>query len=306
MERTLLVAIDGSVNSSNSLDYIATLFRSEPKLSLHLISIAASDSGGKEWMHDVDPYRAQSSGVSQRSLTATRYLRAAEDRLLRCGFAKEQITTFNRSAGSVATAIRNEAERGKYDGLVVGRRGLGAMGNMLFGSVSGDLVRKCGSVPLWIVDGKVSARNVLLAVQLHPSSLLAADHLAFMLKNQSDITINLYFSGSMFGLQPASPEKDFQKQWDAAWCGRYLDLDNYLFGAHAQVLAEGGVSRQRIRQLPMRRQLGGGDLLRQAREHNCGTIIAGHHTGQGGGKPLRGLADRALKQAQNVAIWLVG
>lgn len=307
MERTILVAIDGSVYSSNSLDYLARLFGSDRGLSIHLLSVVSSGGAGKEWMHDVDPLRAQAPGADKRTLAARRHLKEAEDRLIRSGFAKERIETRVRTATSVSSAIREEAERGNYDSVLIGRRGLGTMGNMFFGSTSSDLIEKCHRVPLWIVDGNVNASRFLLAVHSHPASLMAADHLAFMLKEHPGAEICLYHSNSVFGKQAQAKAEDFHAQWGKAWCDQYLDLDNFLFYAHAQLMVDNGIARHRIRQLPAQMHLDvSSDLLRQAKQYNCGTIVIGRRRRDLAKGQLKGVSEKTVKQAENIAVWLAG
>lgn len=307
MERTILVAIDGSVYSSNSLDYLAGLFAGDRTINIHLLNVASSGGADKEWMYDVDPLRGQASGSDKRSAIGHRYLKEAEERLLRHGFVKEQIQTRVKNASSICNAIREEAERGKYDAVLIGRRGLGAVGNMFFGSTSADLIEKCHRSPLWIVDGTVSPSRFLLAVHCHPSSLMAADHLAFMLKQHSRAEILLYHSNSVFGKQAPVRAEEFHGQWGKAWCDQYLDLDNFLFYAHSQLLVDNGFPRHRIRQLPTQMHLDvSSDLIKQAKQHNCGTIVIGRRRRDLTRGQLKGVSDKTVKQAQNVAVWLAG
>lgn len=307
MSRTILVAIDGSVYSSNSLDYLAKLFAADRTLNIHLVHVVSSGGADKDWMYDVDPLRGQVGGSDKRSILARKYLNEAQERLLRHGFGPEQIQARSKTASSICNAIREEAERGNYDAILIGRRGLGTMGNMFFGSTSTDLIEKCHRSPLWIVDGTISATRFLLAVHSHPSSLMAADHLAFMLKEHPNAEIFLYHSNSVFGTQkPARPE-DFHAQWGKTWCDQYLDLDNFLFYAHAQLLADNGFSRFRITQLPTQMHLDvSSDLLKQARQHSCGTIVIGRRRRDLSRGQLKGVSDKTVKQAQNVAVWLAG
>ena len=88
MERTILVAIDGSVYSSNSLDYLAQLFGADRGLSIHLLSVVAGGGADKDWMYDVDPLRAQTPGSEKHAALARRRLKEAEERLTRNGFCQ--------------------------------------------------------------------------------------------------------------------------------------------------------------------------------------------------------------------------
>jgi nucleotide-binding universal stress UspA family protein len=307
MEKTILVAVDGSVYSGNSLEYLTKLFGPDRNLSLHLLSVVSSGSGGKDWMFDVDPLRSQSPESEKKTSVARRHLKEAEHRLIRSGFAPERIATKVKIATSTSSAIREEAEHGQYDSIVIGRRGLGSMGTMFFGSTSGELIEKCHKVPLWIIDGSVSAERFLLAVHSHPSSLMAADHLAYILKEHPNAEICLYHSNSVFGTQQPAKTEDFYAQWGKEWCDKYLDLENFLFYAHAQLLVEGGIPRSRITQLPTQMHLDvGSDLLRQAKQHRCGTIVIGRRRRDLAKGQLRGVSDKTLHQAQNIAVWLAG
>lgn len=307
MEKNILVAVDGSVYSGNSLDYLAKLFSADRTLTIHLLSVVSAGGGGKEWMFEVDPLRTQAPGSDKRTQLARKHLKDAEERLIRNGFARERVTAQLKTASSICGAICDEAKRGQHDSVLLGRRGLGTMGNMFFGSTSTDLIEKCHHAPLWIVDGPVASSRFLLAVQSQPASLMAADHLAFMLKDHPNAEICLYHSNSVFGSQQPARAEDFHAQWGKAWCDQYLDLENFLFYAHAQLLADHGIPRRRITQLPAQMHLDvSADLLRQAKQYNCGTIVIGRRRRDLVKGQLRGVSDKTLKQAQNIAIWLAG
>ena len=307
MEKTILVAIDGSVFSGASLDYLAKLFGSDHSLSIHLLSVVSSGGGDKDWMFDVDPHRTHSPESEKKAHLARKHLKDAENRLVHNGFTRERIESRVKIASNISSAIREEAERGHYDSVLLGRRGLGTVGNMFFGSTSGELIEKCHTIPLWIVDGTVNASRFLLAVHSHPSSLMAADHLAYMLKNHPGVEICLYHSNSVFGTQQPAKAEDFHAQWGKAWCDQYLDLENFLFYAHAQLLADSGIPRRSITQLPAQMHIDiSSDLLRQAKQHNCGTIVIGRRRRDLTKGQLKGVSDKTLKQAQNIAVWLAG
>lgn len=309
MEKKILAAVDGSVFSSNSLDYLIRLFENNPEIHIHLVSIVSAGSSDQNWMLDVDPLRKNTPMVERRTALATKYLRDARSRLLRNGFNDEQITfAAEASTGSIAKALHHQAVSGMYDALLIGRRGVGKVGEMFFGSVSAELIETCHQVPLWIIDGEVTSTSFLLAVHPVPQSLLAADHLAFFTGSSPNAQINLYHSNPLFGWSPeGSPREHFHDRWGREWCDEYLDLENYLFGAHATILMHAGVSKNKIRQLKVHKNLDASqDLLKQAKKHNCGTIVIGRR-GPGESKGLLGgVSERTMKSAQNVAVWLVG
>lgn len=308
MKKKVLVAIDGSVYSSNSVDYLIRLFKNDPDFSLQLLSVVSAGSTDQNWMLDVDPLRGDTPAVELRKAKARRYLEDARDRLLRNGFTEEQVEfTVESYTSSIATSIHHHANQGIYDGLLIGRRGVGRVGEMFMGSVSADLITKCHEVPLWIIDGEVTSTRFLLSVHATPESLLAADHLAFIMQHNPKMQIFLYHSSSVFGsTQPAEPHQ-FHEQWGEDWCNEHLDLENHLYRAHARILVDNGVDEKQISEIPPHRDLEAShDLLRQAKKHGCGTIVIGRRGRQVDKGLLGGVSDRTMKQAQNMAIWLVG
>ena len=308
MEKKILVAIDGSVYSLNSIDYLIRLFNDDPRISLHLYAVVSEAGGGQNWMYDVDPYRQHTPVAERRRITAEKFLRDAKARLLRNGFSEDNVTFgADITSASPATAIHHESNKGIYDALVIGRRGLGKVGDLFFGSVSAFLVDRCHDLPLWIVDGEVTINRFLLSVHCKPQSLKAADHLGFIAASHPDSEILLYHSTVLFGSDQTIEPGDFHKIWGKEWCDKYLDPENYMFYAHAQILKDNGVDAKRIKQLPMHWNLEvSRDLIRQAKTHKCGTIVIGRRARESSKSILGGVSDRTLTQAQNLCLWLVG
>ncbi len=308
MNKKLLVAIDGSAYSSNSLDYLIRLFNNDQSISFHLFSVVSASSGDQNWMYEVDPLRKHSPATERKRITAERYLRDAKARLIRNGFDENEITfSAETTSAQIATSIHHEANRGIYDALVIGRRGIGKVGEMLLGSVSAHLVDTCHEVPLWIIDGEITSSRFLLAVHTMPKSLLAADHLGYIVQAYPEAEVMLYHSRILFRREPKVSLEELHQQWSKEWCDKYLDPDNYLFYAHSQVLKDNGVHKKCITQLPMRTELDASrDLIKQAKKHKCGTIVVGRRP-RGSEKGIfGGVSDRTLGQAQNLALWLVG
>jgi len=308
MKRKVLVAIDGSVYSLNSIDYLIRLFRDDPTMSIHLFAVVAEGGKGQNWMYEVDPLRERSPLSERRRITAEKYLRDAKARLVRNGFSDERVTfAVEITSAQSTTAIHFEANKGVYDALVIGRRGMGKVGELFFGSVSSFLVDRCHDLPIWIVDGEVTSEHFLLAVHCKPESLLAADHLAFIAKSLPDSQIYLYHSKVVFGSDQEAVPEEFHAIWGKEWCDQYLDPENYLFFAHAQILKDNGISAKRIIQMPMERNLYvSRDLIRQARNNKIGTIVMGRRSKEAAKGLLGGVSDSTLSQAQNLALWLVG
>lgn len=307
METKILAAVDGSPYSSNSLDYLIHLFQQNQNIYVHLFSVTTSDNE-QNWMMDVDPLREYSPAVEKRIIRARKFLKEAKAKLLRNGFSDEQVTfSAATSHSDISTTIHHEANRGIYDSLLIGRRGVGMVGEMFLGSVSSYLVDKCHEVPLWIIDGEVSSSRFLLAVECMSKSLMAADHLAYIIKAVPDCEIFLYHSNALFSKKVQFDRDEVRKQWGDDWCSKNLTANADFIEIHKQILLENNIPENHITILPECIDVDASfDLLRQAKNHKCGTIVLGRRGRDIEKGFLGGVSDRTLKQANDIAIWLVG
>lgn len=310
MERTILVAIDGSIYSKHALGYLATLFAGQPEVSLHLLSLIPSGSqpAGSEWMTEQELMNAMHPATRKQLVNQRHYVTSGTELLARHGFAPEQVKeTVRLSRGGLAQEILHEARHGLYDALVIGRRGIGKLEEMILGSVSATLLEKSHDVPLWIIDGEVNSHRFLVPVDGTFHSLMAIDHLAFILKDNPHAEITLFHSAAMLANRPAIKPEEFYEQWGQEWCDAHLSRPDSLFHAPRQLLIDGGFPAERIlwhqtmKGIDPSRQ-----ILRQALVDDFGTIVMGRRGGEISKGLFKGVSDRVLLMAEKVAIWIVG
>jgi len=311
MQKKILIAVDGSPYSTHSLRYLGQLFQQLPEIHFHLLSlIPASNLGSaaRDWLNEAELLNTVSPATRNLLATQKKYMLQATDTLKRLGIAEEQIHTSVRlSQHSVAQEIIREARQGKYDALLIGRRGIGKLEEIIMGSVSATILEKCHDVPLWIIDGQVDSRKFLVPVDGTSHSLKAIDHLAFILAGNPFAEVTLFYSKALLGSRPAIEPKDFYAVWGEAWCEEHLRREDSLFHAPKQILIDGGFPAERIFRLetsmgfdPSRQ------ILRQALIDDFGTIVMGRRGEEVNKGIFRGVSDRVLLMAEEVAIWIVG
>lgn len=81
-----------------------------------------------------------------------------------------------RKAG-IARDIIAEAASG-YDAVVVGRRGLSELKDLVLGSIAFKLLEKVCEVPVWIVGGKMQRGKFLVAMDTSEGAMHAVNHVA--------------------------------------------------------------------------------------------------------------------------------
>jgi nucleotide-binding universal stress UspA family protein len=307
MNKQILIATDGSTFSNQALAYAAQLFADRQEVAFHLLNCTSPPLSPLPEPEDSrnSLFPSSSDNILRRS-AANRCLEQAKGRLSRYGIADHRITTSVISASNVALAIQYEAEHKIVDCILVARRGIGFVGEMLLGSVSRDLFRRCHQTPLWIIDGETQSKDILVYVDGSCHSLMAVDHLAHILSGRKDIRIFLYHCQNLFHGKGVK-RGPLHPKWNEDWCNTYLTGKDAIYDAPCQLLREAEIPDHQITILPEKSNIDeSGSIISQARKNLCGTIVMGRlRTGMARG--IWGeIASRTIKNTQNMALWIVG
>lgn len=312
IDRRILVAIDGSIYSTNTVHYLTTLFADDARLHVDLATIVTAPYSAElqEAVTGREPsVAALSTEGMKKYRKASHCLDTAAGALVRAGFAAERVTKgISITADGIAQALLQRARTGSYDALVVGRRGMGRLEEMVMGSVSSYLLEHCHDIPIWLVDGRVDASTFLVPVDLSPHTMAAIDHLGFMLAGNKHGEITLFHSEALLktGARP-HPAGAFHQLLGEEWCARNLHLEDSHFSGAEKILISHGVDPAKIHRLHSERGIHPSrEIIRQALKDDFGTIVMGRR-----GKPddkgmLGGISDRVIYMAEQVALWIVG
>ena len=132
-----LFALDGSANSMRMVDYVGTMLRGS-RFEMGLIHVVR---GGKE------EYLME----AQERMVAV--FAEAKNRLIKFGFESNEISNkMITGVASRAAAIVEEAKRGGYGTIVVGRRGLSNVPEFFMGRVSNKVIRLAKNHAVWVVS----------------------------------------------------------------------------------------------------------------------------------------------------------
>ncbi|GBC59900.1 hypothetical protein DENIS_0842 [Desulfonema ishimotonii] len=194
MEKKVLLAVDPSMNSKYAIRYAVkmadhiselsyTLLHVQPHISQFLLDEARTDFRAQSALQSLKRKNAEKSDAMLKQYRADMVgMGVAEGRI--------EIQNKTRSIG-LAKDIIDVAQEKRYDAVVVGRRGLSKVEEIFMGSLTVKLVEHSQVVPLWVVDGKVEAEKIMVAIDGSESSLRALDHVSFMFRNNPDVRITL-------------------------------------------------------------------------------------------------------------------
>ena len=162
MLHNVLIAVDGSQNSRRAVAYAGIVFSPNPRARLVLFQILPAISRmilDKEEIKIVDSRKMERpdlSGLYWRTEDEdkmNKFFAEAKDLLIQAGVKSEQIKSkFAVKKLEIAEAILEEAELGKYDTLILGRRGLSRVREFFLGSTSTKVVREARGCAVCVVE----------------------------------------------------------------------------------------------------------------------------------------------------------
>lgn len=192
MERHLLVTVSDELSSLYGARFVRSFFQSKSSMKISLLYVspmidpAASNRTGDRIRVDrktAESYRKrgqQAMDDAKEILAARGY--SAE--LVECKFMHKQHGTVND--------IIKESKQGLYDAVVIGRRGFTLLEDFLSHSVSKGILASDVDFPIWVCRmPEEQRRNVLLSVDGSEPSLRIADHVGFMLKDETNHSITM-------------------------------------------------------------------------------------------------------------------
>lgn len=161
MKNKILVAMDESKNAMKAVEYVAgtvgktkgiqiTLYHVFPEAIPIGIEREATLLHHPSFKEGVGDFRAW---LKQKRMTVEKLMDKAKDILVKAGIAQKNIKIkIEEKKEGVAKDILEEAKKGKYDTIIVGRRGLTATKAFFFGSISSKVVQHAKNCTVWVVE----------------------------------------------------------------------------------------------------------------------------------------------------------
>lgn len=192
MVKKILIAVDDSLQSKNAVRYVTrlsarlenlniVLFNAQPMVSQFLV-----DEAKKK----VDSQRELKAVMERNAITSQKLLDNFRLLMGQEGVDESRIQTVIQPRKlDIAKDIIDFAQDGRFDALVIGRRGISSLQELFMRSVSSNITQNSNVIPVWIIGGDVAPAKFLVAVDGSEYSLRAIDHLAFALSDAVGISL---------------------------------------------------------------------------------------------------------------------
>ena len=284
MERHLLVTVSEKHDNLFGVRFVGNFFAHKEELRVTLLYLTPRPPGRFQADQETELQARKSEAVGRKAL------HTAEQELLNLGFKEGQVSTRIRPRRlSKVNEIIQEGAQGKYDAVVVGRRGLSWLEHAFDESVTRDLFVEKWDFPLWLCRKPDPERkDVLACVDGSAAANRMLDHVAFILRQARNQKVTLLAVARKENVGEKSAEEILQQ-------GRTLLVDD-------------GVSPDRIQSKEIQETSPGKAIIKEANAKRFAVVAVGR-TGTGMGlikKIFVGSVSRTLfHELEGAALWLV-
>jgi len=309
LTKSIVIPLDGSKNSLRSLEYINLIYGPDHNLEVTLIHILPSLPPiltDKKTIDKKTRTRLNAVEIKHKDM-AEQILSKAKSILLSKGFNEEKIKICCQKRGITVTQdICNLASIKQVDTILVTRRGNAEIKSLFMGKVSTRLVEYRRNNPVWILDGCIDSKNVLVCVDNSENALRAVDHVGFMLSG-TDCRITVFHTmrhlSRFVPMQVLEETKDLEKLWNNK-AGK--EIAPYIKKA-GEILLKAGLSEEQITtKIIEGSRSAADDILKEARDKGYGTIVMGRR-GLSAVKEffMGSVTTSVLNRSTSLAIWIV-
>jgi len=184
-QRKILLALDGSEGALMAVDYAAQMpsFREMEAVLFNVFSSMPEYI----WDLEHDPQftstaRQMHAWEVQQRRQMKQYMETASQMLIRSGFSPNavRVKIQNRKRG-IARDILAEAQTGGYDAVLIGRKGISKIQEIVLGSVAYKLLEKINFIPMVLAGGMAPNNRVLVAIDGSENAMRAVKYVSTML-----------------------------------------------------------------------------------------------------------------------------
>lgn len=195
MKKRLLIAVGDCVYSRHAVKYAAricsaaegvtfTLFNLQP-LVPHIFDGAAKKDA--EVRTEIDRLIHADAEAAQETVDKFKNLMVSE------GIPEKCVGAVTEPVGlGVAKDILNRAEQGRYDAIILARKGLTPNRDFFIGTTAAKVIEHALDTPVWVAAGEDTSTNMMAAVDGSENSLRLVDHLIKMVGPHPELRITLF------------------------------------------------------------------------------------------------------------------
>jgi nucleotide-binding universal stress UspA family protein len=310
INKIIVVPIDGSEYSKNSIKYLCEWYADNQDVKIILCYILPSLPplfNDPKFRHKTSP---QLKELEKKNLEmGERILRDGKKTFLEKGFADQQIQTVHRNKEvGIAKDICRFSENKQADAIALSTKGRSRLEAFFMGEISNNVLEYSKNIPVWLVNGNVFNKNVLIGIDSSENALRAVDHAGFILSGTNCCVTLFHTYRSLRRFLPrevldAAPNSELETIW-YQMAGQ--EVTPYMKKAKEMLISAGLDESKISTRLVEGSRSAADDILKEARKTGCGTIILGRRGLSGIKELIMGSVTRkTINDSRGMTIWIV-
>ena len=311
--RKFLLTTDGSDSSLRSAAYLAGLYRDTADLEVTVFHVSpAIPPIYTEEIHDPAIRKKFEAWKSRKEEEARGYLKKTVRVLKEGGIPEGQMKT--RSSAQIVGVARDiirKADAGRYDAVLIGKKGMGWLEEHFLGTISNKLLELAEGRPLWVVEGKdLNPKKVLIALDADEAALEVTRFAGRMLQGLKGVEILLFhFCGPYCEILDAQGSDDAREVREY-FVTRERGKISQIFTQAKKILSDSGLGdppvQTRFETDTSLTEKKASKQILAAAQGKFGTLILGRK-GITRAREFRlgSVCLRTVAEAENCAVWVV-
>jgi len=305
----ILVAVDGSDQAFQAVEYVGRVL--SPENAQVVLFHVLNKIPEVFWDLEKTPefYRPISPATKwalQQERSMNDFMVQARNILIDAGFPEEavKVTIQERKVG-IARDITAESRHG-YSAVVVGRKGLSRLKDLVLGSVASKLIEKLIQTPVWVIGESPKTGKILLALDGSEAAMKAVDYVGSLLEG-SDVQVTLFYAIRGTAQSLGGYEHIFITELDEQWLEKAKIRMNPIFNKAKDRLAAAKLDPNKIStKLVTMVNSRAGAIVEEAVTNGFGTIVVGRRGLSKVQEFLMGrVSNKVLQLAGSMAVWVV-
>ncbi|SPD72198.1 conserved hypothetical protein [uncultured Desulfobacterium sp.] len=304
----ILMAMDGSDQSFDAVRYISGIFPShKTRVVLFCVNTVVPEAFLDLSREAV--FRSRVAEISAWAVQMKKNINDFMDRaraiLIDSGFSSGNVTIkVQVKQQGIARDILTES-RDRYDALVVGRKGVSKLKDVVMGSVANKLLGKMSHAPIIVVGGKPDPGKVLIGFDGSKGAMKAVD-CAGSLANSSLCIFDLCHVIRPLEIQ-MGVKSLFNPNVEDEWIESNIKEIKPIMDEAADHLMRYGVPDNHISKTILKRESSRAEaMVRKAKNDNYGSIVVGRRGISVVEEFFLGrVSTKVIQMANKMAVWVV-
>jgi nucleotide-binding universal stress UspA family protein len=190
--------------------------------------------------------------------------------------------------------------------VLISAKGRSRLEAFFSGEVANRMLEYCSVCPVWIVEGSVKSKRVLIAMDSSENALRAVDHAGFMLSG-TDCQVTLFHSKRHLRRFVPREVIEAAPELEELWTNKAGEQIAPYMKKAKEMLIEAGIPEAQLKiEVVDGTRDAASDILREARSGDYGTIVLGRK-GRSGVKEffMGSTASKVLQNHTGKAVWIV-